>query len=76
MARRHGVKANIAAIDAQRTSHSIAACGSGGDAALAAAAGVPLSAIHKGQCLGRRMNDAVVTKLATHFGVSAASLKQ
>lgn len=75
MGRRGGIKPNVSAIAAQRTSHSIAACGSGGDAALAAAAGVPLSAIHKGQCLGQRMNDAVVNKLATYFGVSAASLK-
>ena len=51
-------------------------CGAGGDVQLAAAAGVPLSCIHKGYCHpGRRTNDAVIQKIATALSCTPADLK-
>lgn len=73
---RRGTKLNLTALSNARTSANLAGvCGSGGDAQLASAAGVPLSCIHKAQCRGKRVNDAVVTKVAAALGVNPNALK-
>lgn len=61
--------------NARNSANLTGVCGSGGDAQLASAASVPLSSVHKGQCRGKRVNDAVIIKIATALGVNPNAIK-
>lgn len=62
-------------VNARTAANLTGVCGAGGDAQLASAAGVPLSSVHKGQCRSKRVNDAVIVKIATALGVNPNAIK-